>query len=171
MSGKQGNTLDRAVTAIIKVLSWFAAFFLVFMTVSYTVSVVGRYFFNAPLLGAEEIVDICMVGLVYLALSYTALNKGHIAVDLITAKLPGNVRRTLNCFASLVGVGFWGLVGWQAGMRTWDYLIDRPDTTDILNISLTPFVFVMTIGCLMLVLRLLLDCYHSITETNLQGGK
>lgn len=171
MVRSDGNAVDRAVAFLIRILSWVAAFFLAFMTVVYAVNVVGRYFFNAPLLGADEIVDVCLAALAFLAFGYTALHREHVSVDLVTSHLPGTARRVLSCFASLLGAVFWILVGWQAGKRTWEYLVHNADTTDVLGIPLTPFVFFMTVGCMIVAVQLLLDFYHTAAGTARTGGE
>jgi TRAP-type C4-dicarboxylate transport system permease small subunit len=132
------------------------------MLVLYGVNVVGRYVFNRPLLGTEDLIDMGMAGVVFFALSYTALKKGHVSVELLTPHLPRRVRAITGSITLLLGAGFWAIVGWQAGVRTWTYLFKQAESTDIIRIPLAPFVFLTLVGCYMLSLQLLVDFFHSL---------
>jgi TRAP-type transport system small permease protein len=171
MFRRVGNGLGRGVGTGIKGLSFVACIVLSLMVLIFTVNVVGRYVFNRPLLGADEIIDVSMVALVFLAVGYTGFHKGHVRVDLVTSHLPKRVQSILDNIASLLGAGYWAVLGWQAAVRAWASIFQRRESTDVLDIPVTPFVLVMAVGCLILSLQLLVDFYHSVTSESDGGGK
>jgi len=166
MLNRLGSALERIIGSAIKVLGLGACILLGLMLLLYGVNVVGRYVFNRPLLGAEDFIDMGMAGLVFLALSYTALKKGHVRVELLTPHLPSRVRAITGSISLLLGAGFWAIVGWQAGVRTWTYLFKQGESTDIIRIPLAPFVFLTFIGCYLLCLQLLVDFGHSVIQAS-----
>ena len=65
-------------------------------------NVIGRYFFNASIFWAEEVMLFLMVGCVFLGNGVVAWSGRHIRMDVIVAIMPGKVRDALNLLAELV---------------------------------------------------------------------
>jgi TRAP-type C4-dicarboxylate transport system permease small subunit len=107
--------------------------------------VVGRYFFNAPLVFTVEIVELGMGLMLFFGLAMTTLNRGHIAVDLITGFLPLYARIWLASFSALIAVIFLGLITWRLWDRAMNFMSDGL-ATQILFLPVAPVVFVMAIA-------------------------
>ena len=171
MANKLGHALERGLSRASKTLGYIACGVLGAMLLIYTFNVVGRFVFNRPLLGADEIVDLGLGALVSLALSYTALNKGHVRIDLITSKLPKRSQAIIDSITSLLGTGFWAVIAYLAGLRGWIGVFGENESTFILGIPLAPFMFVMAVGCFMLSLQLLIEFCHVVTQAFRSGGE
>ncbi|SEQ82184.1 TRAP transporter small permease [Thalassovita taeanensis] len=52
------------------------------------VDVIGRYLFNAPLLGAMELTEVILAAVIFLGLTAVSLSDGHVTVDLLTDRMP-----------------------------------------------------------------------------------
>lgn len=50
--------------------------------------VIGRYLFNAPIVGATELTEILLCAVIFLGLGAVSLAEDHVTVDLATDKLP-----------------------------------------------------------------------------------
>lgn len=74
--------LDGAIASI----SMIAAFAMMLLI---TIDVGGRYLFNRPLVGSQEIVEMLMIVTVFFGLSYTQKHYGHVGVDLVPGALAG----------------------------------------------------------------------------------
>lgn len=61
-----------------------AAVILILLVVLTCVDVVGRYFFTMPVVGAVELVRICMAGIIFFSFPLMFLKNDHITVDLLT---------------------------------------------------------------------------------------
>lgn len=107
--------------------------------------VVGRYFFNAPLVFTVEIVELGMGLMLFFGLAMTTLNRGHISVDLITGFLPLYARVWLASFSALIAVIFLGLITWRLWDRAMNFMSDGL-ATQILFLPVAPVVFVMAIA-------------------------
>ncbi|MFN4309321.1 MAG: TRAP transporter small permease [Ferrovibrio sp.] len=80
------------------------------------VSVLGRYFLNAPIPGDIEIVGLLMAAAIALFLPYCQLHKGNVIVDVFTEAAPPAVKKWLDILASL-GVGLVAAVlAWRMGI-------------------------------------------------------
>ncbi|MCZ4291560.1 TRAP transporter small permease [Hoeflea alexandrii] len=100
-----------------------SALLLVLMAVMFADAVL-RNFWNSPIAGGGEIVGIAQVGLVFVALAVVAANNDHIAVDIFDSFVGPKVRWIQHIFSTTLGIGFFGLLGFQSfklGQRSLSY--------------------------------------------------
>ncbi|MEY3992698.1 MAG: hypothetical protein RIS04_1461 [Pseudomonadota bacterium] len=89
-------------------------------------SIVGRSFFDAPLLGDYELVQMFSAIAVSLSLPYANWVKGHVIVDFFTAKASASLNRWLDGVAQLLIAVFSAVLCWN----TLRGLIDLKSTGD-----------------------------------------
>lgn len=157
---KVGHFIRKIIAAIIIFFSYLASLILAIMLAAYTINVVGRYVFNRPLLGADEMISFGMGLIVFLGISYTALDKGHVEIELVKSRLSGRAQIIMSIMTSFLGAAFWGILSWQAWER---FLIENQESL-ILEIPLAPFILVMSIGCLILSIQLAIDCFSHVFQ-------
>jgi len=109
------------------------------------VDVVGRYFFNAPMTFAVELIQLGMGLLVLFGLAVTTLQRGHIAVDIIESLVSKATAKALAAIAALCGLVFIGLVAWRLWDRSFKFMDDGL-ATDVLFLPVWPVVMLMAIG-------------------------
>ncbi|MFN4278272.1 MAG: TRAP transporter small permease [Ferrovibrio sp.] len=80
------------------------------------VSVLGRYFFNAPIPGDVEIVALLMAASIALFLPYCQLHKGNVIVDVFTEAAPPRIRLGLDVLASLLVAVVAAVLAWRLGI-------------------------------------------------------
>ncbi len=127
--------------------------------------VAGRYVLNKPIFGSLEVTEFLMALLVSFGLGYTALNKGHIRVDLIMQYTTRKANLWFDVFAYGISCIFYVLIAWQA----WVYALTKMTskmTSSILLIPVYPFIFALSVGAVFLVLVFLRDLLKSIEEVN-----
>jgi TRAP-type transport system small permease protein len=119
--------------------------------------------FFKPILGSQELTELMMVILVSFALGYTALNKGHIRVDLIMQYTSQKANRWIDIFTYTFSCSFFIFITWQALAYA---LINLHDQTisSILAIPIYPFNILLAIGSAFVVLIFLRDLLQSIEE-------
>ncbi len=129
---------------------------LVAMMLVTTVDVIGRYVFNSPLMGANEIAEFLQVIVVYFGVAYTAVQKGHVAVDVLFNRLSQRVQGFLISFVSLVGAALFALIAWESTVQS---LVFKSATrsSPLLEVPVWPFVLVVAFGSGILCLVLLSD--------------
>ncbi|WP_299032195.1 TRAP transporter small permease [uncultured Sulfitobacter sp.] len=140
--------MEALLKNISNALAGFACVILVLVMLTTFADVLGRYFFNAPVTFAVEMIQLGMGLLVLLGLAITTLERGHIAVDIADTLAPPRVRRMFALFASLCGAAFISLIAW----RLWDRAMNfRRDglATDVLFVQIWPVVALMAIAAAM----------------------
>lgn len=111
-----GWVLDR----LCKLLAILAGLTLLAMAFMSLRSIMGRAFFDAPLLGDYELVQFMCAGAVAMSLPYTHWISGHVIVDFFTAKAPPKVNAVLDLLAHLLLAFFAGLLSWRIGVGLLD---------------------------------------------------
>jgi TRAP-type C4-dicarboxylate transport system permease small subunit len=118
------------------------------------VDVTGRYFFNKPFFGTVEICEFLMALLSFGALALAELRNGHITVDFFITALPERVQAWLEAGGTLLGIVFWWLVAWRAGVhagRIWE----AGEVSANWAVPTWPFYLGVTVGCGLLTLALI----------------
>lgn len=101
------------------------------------VDVVGRYVFARPLTGAFELTEVLLGLLIFAGLPIVTWRRAHVAVDLVTSRLPGRPRALLARLAAVVTAGVLALIAWRLGVTASD-LTAYGDATVFLGIPLGP---------------------------------
>ena len=94
-------------------LSWAGAACLVVMMGITVVDVVLRGTLRLPIFGTYDIVEMTLVGVIFLALPEVFLREQHVTVDVIDQVVPAPVTRALKMLAALATLGFVGVLGWN----------------------------------------------------------
>ena len=85
-------------------------YLIIFMMLTGVYEVAMRYFFNRPVMGTYELSELMLAAIVFFGLAYTAVEQGHIRVDLITSILPKKIQAFLDDIATLTGIGIFTLI-------------------------------------------------------------
>lgn len=120
-----------------------AALILLSLVALTCVDVVGRYFFNSPLVGAVELVEICMGAITFFSFPLMFARHDHIVVDLV----PHFRRGYLGWFTSLFFLLVTVVVAYKLGDRVFDYAVralEDGDVTEYLGIPRYPVVGFIT---------------------------
>ena len=91
---KKLGFLERIITSII----------FCFMMVVVTAQIIMRYIFNHPLLWSEEFARYAYVWLVFLGAAYGVTQEKHVAVTLLTDRLPHLAQKVLKILCNLLVV-------------------------------------------------------------------
>jgi TRAP-type transport system small permease protein len=155
------NLINNIANKIGRIAFYVSAVFLFLMMVLTGADVTGRYFFNAPVQGSFELTTLFMAIIVALGLSYCALEKAHVRVDIITMNLSPKFQVILDCIANFFSFALCALLVWQIFLRALS-LIDAGITTLVLRIPIFPFVFIVDLGILVLCIVFLNDFIESV---------
>ena len=127
-----------------------------------TADVVGTHFFGAPVPGALELTESTMVLIVFGALAYSQIRRGHIRVELLYTKAGARGRLAMDILAELAAIAFFSLLLWQGvGEAMFSWEIDEA-TVGLIRFPLYPARWVLVLGTALLVVQLLLDVLGDI---------
>ena len=112
--------------------------------------------FHAPFRGTYEVVSFLGAIGVAFALASTQRKRGHIVVDILSARYPRPVKRFVDSLSAAVSALFFGIVAWQVwvwGAR----IMASGEVSETLKAIYHPFVFAVAVGFCLLTLTCLLD--------------
>jgi len=95
-------------------------------------------FFGHPIPGALELAELLMVLVVFLALPEVEATRKHIAIDLVSSRLPGAFSRPLATLSALLSLGFYGAMSWQAWRLFADSWTIREQTAGLVKFAVYP---------------------------------
>jgi TRAP-type C4-dicarboxylate transport system permease small subunit len=95
-SARPTDPVGRALYDIARALAIFGGFLSCLMAAIVTISVVGRYFFNAPIPGDYDIVGILCGCAIFSFLPYCQMVRGNVVVDFFTNRAPDRVKSSLD---------------------------------------------------------------------------
>jgi len=127
------NKLDWLAARAGQFIAWLAALVLLWLVGLTCVDVVGRYFFRAPVVGAVELVQLSMAGIIFLSLPLMFLKNDHVIVDLFHFKRDSWLAWAITLMLNLVMIG----ALYVLADRVWDYAlraIEDGDRTIYLHI-------------------------------------
>ncbi len=106
-------------------------------------SVIGRYFFNAPISGDFELVEMACALAVFSFLPYCQIKKGNVLVDFFTLKMSARKRGFLDSFSALVYTAIAILLTWRLWVGGLDLLRTNEQTVILQIPRAYCFVFII----------------------------
>ena len=152
------GAVDRFVHAIEKftaLISGLGIFALMLLGVAH---VLGRKFFDLPVFGYIDIVEIMMAFMVFLGLAYTERLGGHIRMELFVSFLKGRWLALFEIVGVVLGLAISGILlvySWDHAMRA----LYLGDSSIDAQIPLWPSKLVVPVALAMLFIRLLVSLW------------
>lgn len=166
MSGsRRGAGLDRAA----RLLALLAGFCLVAMMAVTVVDVVGRYVFNAPIFGAQDLSQLLLVLVVFGAMAYCGRTDGHVAVDLFVGLFGPRLMRWIDVGVALASAGILFVLAWRAYENA--KLAELfGSASNLLQIPLAPFHLVVGFGAALYGVVMLLKAWDVAVHGPAEDG-
>jgi TRAP-type C4-dicarboxylate transport system permease small subunit len=154
--------LEKTSKALNRWANWVAGGALIAMMLLTVVNIVMREVYVA-FGGTAELVGFLAATAAALALGYTQINRGHVAIDLFLVRLPRRAQMIIDTLVSFISMALFGVIAWQvAELATSFWRIGV--LSDTLMISLFPFAYIVALGCALLSLALLVDCLKLLVQ-------
>jgi TRAP-type transport system small permease protein len=107
-----------------------AALFLAAMMLLTVADVTLRAFFNTPLRGTFEVIELLLAGTFFIALPAVFLRDEHIVVDIVDTLAPRSVP-VLRRFAEMLAVVLLAIMAWQGWLAAQDTIAFGDITADL----------------------------------------
>jgi TRAP-type C4-dicarboxylate transport system permease small subunit len=135
------SRFDRAVVPALGTIAAALMFCLMLLT---CVDVVGRYFFNKPVVGGFELTEMLLAALIFAGLPLVTLRGDHITVDLFDPVTPDWLFRIQHVLATLIGACCTGYLAWCLWLRAVG--LDRAgETTSQLQFRIAWLAYAMAV--------------------------
>lgn len=165
----QPNWPEKTITVVTRVLTVIAATALASMMFLTAADVTCRYFINKPISGAMELVEYLMAIIVPFSIAYCALEKSHVAVELIVDHFPKKLQKICHLFVTIPSIGFILLISWQNYLSIFT-TYDSNMTSAVLLIPAYPFVIPVALGTFIFAVILLVQLFSSKTKEASHGA-
>ena len=170
MLEKTARTIDRTLYPVSKILNGVGSGVILGMVILMTVNVILRYLFGRPIKGTVEFEEFMLVTVVFLGLSYAALEKRHVRIDFIVARFPEPAQAVINSITASLSAGLCFIMVWRCAIwaqHNWAH----NSTSMLLQVPLFIFIYVTALGSALLFLVLLAECFHSLAEVAKSGQR
>jgi TRAP-type C4-dicarboxylate transport system permease small subunit len=161
----QRPTLDQAMLSLIRAnqyiskaataFNWLSAA-VIFLMVLVTTGDVLLRFFRISIPGAYETIGFLSALAIAFALPYTAVEKGHIAVDFIVQRLPRSARIVVNVVNGTLAIILFSIIAWRS-IQYAEILRASGSVSATLEMPIYPFVYGVAAGCILLCPVLLME--------------
>jgi TRAP-type transport system small permease protein len=159
----------RLLNKLDQLFVYIASLALFIMMVLIFTNVITRYFFDKPIAGVIEFTgEYLMVFVVFLAMSFTQKEGGHVKVTILERILPEKGKFILDLLVKILSASIFLILTYTSFL-----LFTRHLNQDIRSISsvaypLAPAVFVISLGSFVMFIRLILSLFVSSEDTKEQ---
>ena len=130
---------ERRADAVLGIAASVILFLMMLLTF---VDVVARYLFNFPLRGGFEITELMLLVLIFAGLPLVSHSDEHVTMDFIDRLLPDAGRLLVVRVVHGVCAAVMFFLTWQVWIKA-GKIAGYGDTTDVLKITVGPFVYFM----------------------------
>lgn len=151
------ETINRVINKVLISIGALIGFLMMFLVVS---NVVGRYLF-LPIEGALEIIELSLVFMVFLGITYTQIVGGHVKVTFLTSRLPHRLRIRLDFFTIVICLFIsicFCLGTFRSALASWVV----KETTVVGGIPIYPAEMVIFLGFSLLSVQMILELLQRI---------
>lgn len=159
--------LEKISNLLNQALLWVAGLFLLAMITITGANIMIRLFW-VPIRGTFELMGYFGAIVTALALGYTQIKRGHIAVDIVVLRFSEKTQRILHAVNHLVCMAFFSIVSVQV-FKYATTLRETGEVTETLQIVYYPFTYAVALGCFILAFTFLVEFLKSISGN--QGGR
>ncbi|MFZ5647556.1 MAG: TRAP transporter small permease subunit [Bacillota bacterium] len=126
------------------------------------IEIVIRTLFSMTLYITEEYTGYLMVGITFLALSYTLKEKGHIRMVFLHTVLKGKARVALDIYAFAAGLALSAVITVTTSLFFWDSVVSQSRSMQISETYLAVPQFFMPLGALAMALQFAAELGRSV---------
>jgi TRAP-type C4-dicarboxylate transport system permease small subunit len=158
--------LDRGIRYIENVLLAICGVIFMVMIFLGTSDVIGRYAFDSPVLGTQELMQVMMGAIVMLGWAYTQKEDGHVKVALVTNLFPVRTRNVLSLVMTILALGLFATIGY----RSWGIAVAHFDRRFlVIDFPSGPFYFLVPVGAFFICLEFIVSLFY--IYASIRGGK
>lgn len=153
MEGKNAKLqlVDDWIVKILRVITWVSGVCLLAIMFIAFFDVLGNKIFKSGIPMSKELIQYLHIPMVFLAAAYVTLDRGHIKIDLLSAKFPPVIQRILGTIANLLGAFICGFIAYRGWVQMGKFIArHQMSAVSGLSFPLWPFALILAIGFAML---------------------
>jgi TRAP-type C4-dicarboxylate transport system permease small subunit len=154
------ETAKKGIHKVNRFIAGAGALFLIPLMIITAGDVVSRDVFNHPVPGTVELSQYMLAVFILLGLAYAQQMKAHVAVSLITSRLPRYAQLILSIFTTLFSLFISCILVWQG----WVIGIEEKTVSDMLRVPQYPFRLIVAVAAFLMCLELVIDLEDSLIK-------
>jgi TRAP-type C4-dicarboxylate transport system permease small subunit len=154
----------KVIHRVSRFFSWVASISLFLMMFLTACDVTGRYIFNYPILGTQDLVELALVICVFGALGHTTLARGHIRADMLNPVLSKRNNAILGACSFILCLTMGILLTWQTSLKAVETLQNMHMTTSTISIPVGPFFAFAAFGLFLMTIEMIFDVIRYVRE-------
>ena len=169
------DRVDRWVVRILKWVSYVSAVALVGIMLVAFFNVIGEKLRQAglPITGipaSTEIIQYLHIPVVFLAMGYVTLDRGHTKIDLLSSKFPKAVQLFFAILGDLCGIFVACFIAWRGFLQMVNFMeIRRMSSVTGVGFPLWPFALILSVGYVLLAVSFVWDIVRRVLGKNVPG--
>jgi TRAP-type C4-dicarboxylate transport system permease small subunit len=152
--------IKKGIQAVNRLIAGASGVFLIPLMILTAVDVVSRDVFNHPIPGTVELSQYMLAILILLGFAYTQQVKAHVAVSILTSRLPQNAQLILHLCTTLMGLFIFSILAWQGVVVG----VEERTVSDMLRIPQSPFRILVAVAAFFVCLEFLVDVEESFNK-------
>jgi TRAP-type C4-dicarboxylate transport system permease small subunit len=124
------------------------------------VDVAGRYVLSMPVPGGLEVTELMMGALIFASLPLVTLRQQQVTIDLLEPFIPKAVKPALHVLIQLTGGLCLAVISWRLWVKG-GQMMQQGDTTAVLQLSVWPLVYFMSLLAAVTAVILLIMIRHN----------
>lgn len=129
--------------------------FLVFMVLSISADVLGRYFFSHPIGWVVEVCEHILMAIPFLSMAWLVNQNGHVMVDMVVRALDPKLQKRVGFITYCIGAAICGAGTYFAIIVTWDNYVRNVNTSGIYPIPKPILLSIIAFGLLLTTIEFL----------------
>ena len=113
--------------------------------------------------GTYDYIEFIGATVVAFSIAYCALNKGHIEVEILMARLPGRVQGVIGSITGILSLGIFSLITWQSLLLAGD-MLRHGETSMTALLPFYPFIYGIAFGTALLCMIILVGLVKSMAR-------
>ncbi len=159
------RTFEKAVHKVSRSAMYIAAAALLVMMVLTSFDVVGRYIFNAPVKGTQDLIEFGLVLICFSGLGYLTSERHHMRADMLNSVLTRRGNAILGAACFIFSLPFAVFLSWQTCVEAIKIASGNYVSATI-SVHLGPFYIFTGLGLILLCVEIVLDIVRYIEEAS-----
>jgi TRAP-type C4-dicarboxylate transport system permease small subunit len=124
-----------------------------------------RSVFNSPMLITFPLCQMFLGGVVFFALAYTQMKRGHVSINILTSNVSPRTQAILLTITWSICLGLMVLMTWQVTRLGWEAFLTGDHTSGVVELPLWPVKLgLMPLGCGLLCVRFIVDIAEELSR-------
>ena len=160
---KTSDAIDHVIKPVTRVIDQVGVSLLGVMMLLTAADVILRYIFNAPIRGSIEITGFLLLATIFWSIPYAQVRKQHITIELLVQKLSPGRQLKIDTLALYISMILVVIFIWRSIVYALE-LHQMNRYTGVLEIPVAPFVLIITSGCILFFIVLLVDLLRNLAS-------